>query len=144
LMVYVCESIDGGVSIIYPAKDYEGSEAEWRGLNEIETMDRHLSLYPIQLPIDRYFRDAWEMGEHRIEINLEKAKKIHTDVLRRKRAKRFAQLDVESLRAYESGSEEKLARVIELKEDLRKMPEDPVLNTDNIEDLRDAIPLSLR
>ena len=142
-MVYACESMDGGVSIIVPALHYEGTEEEWLELNELTRLGHYLRLYPIQLPGDRYFREAWRLGKETIEIDLEAAKEIHLNNLRQQRNKRLAELDIEAIRSYESCSEEKLDRVIRLKEDLRKMPEDFALNVDNVEDLRHEYPSCL-
>lgn len=47
------------------------------------------------IPTDRYFRNSWEFKKdiNKIEINLEKAKKIHLDKLREKRTPILEKLD---------------------------------------------------
>ncbi len=142
-MVYACKSYDQSVSVIVPAKDFKGTEKEWLELTELDAIDDYLVLYPIQVPGDRYFREAWEIVDDAIQVNLEKAKRIHIEYLCRERDERLRQLDIETLTAFEKGSIEKLERVIDLKEALRNMPEDDGFNVTDIDALRKFRPSCL-
>jgi hypothetical protein len=53
------------------------------------------------LPEDRYFRDAWTLGETGLVVDIEKAKDIQRDHWRRLRAPKLEALDLEFMRALE-------------------------------------------
>jgi hypothetical protein len=55
------------------------------------------------LPKDRYFRDAWTLGETGIVVDIEKAKDIQRDHWRRLRKPKLDALDLDFMRALEAG-----------------------------------------
>jgi hypothetical protein len=54
-----------------------------------------------QIPTDRYFRNAWTDNGNAIEVDLNKAKDIQKDKLRKLRTPLLEQLDLEYLKADE-------------------------------------------
>src|SRR3990167_5502651 len=49
---------------------------------------------PNEIPEDRYFRDAWE-DHNGIEVNMNKAREIHKDYLRKLRKPKLETLDID-------------------------------------------------
>lgn len=137
--VYATHSIDGGVSIVVPSNDYEGDRDEWIECVELDTV-YWIDLYPIQLPGDRYFREAWRLVDNSIEICLEHAKEIHINNLRKVRDKRLKELDVEIVVAQEREDRDLVLDIILLRDKLRMMPEDEAFNVDDVDSLRRVFP----
>jgi hypothetical protein len=54
-----------------------------------------------------------------IKINLDKAKEIHKENLRFARSQEFKNLDIEFIRAVESGDSNKISEISAIKQDLR-------------------------
>ena len=81
---------DGGLSIIIPAPGVaqeDAAKAVPRGLG-YEVVQAHA------VPIDRTFRDAWELNGSSVAYNLEKSKAIAHNMRRAARAMEFVPLDV--------------------------------------------------
>lgn len=77
-----------------------------------------------------------------ITIDIEKAKEIKKDSLRRERAPVLKQLDVEFVRSLESGDTQKQAEIAAKKQSLRDITELPeLLTAETVEELK-AISLS--
>lgn len=80
-------------------------------------------------PSDREFRNAWrgnptpESSEHtqepKIHVDMPHARNILRDKFRRKRIQKLAELDVEYMRADESGDQQKKTEISERKQFLR-------------------------
>ena len=75
---------------------------------------------------DRYFRGAWTWNtpEPKVDIDLEKARSIHTDNLRLKRAPMLEKLDAAYMRADENGDTAEKMRITSEKQRLRDFPTD--------------------
>lgn len=142
--VYVCSSVDGGVSVIIPSLAYCGSEEEWLKLNELTSEINYISLHPMQLPGDRYFRDAWRLVDDAIIIDMPRAIEIHIEHLCELRDKKLKELDLESLKILESGRVDGLDRILTQKQLLREMPEDSIFEVEDLTKLRNLIPDYLR
>ena len=80
-----------------------------------------------ELPKDRDFRNAWMKGLVGVDIDIPKARGIHRDNIRGARNPKFAELDVESVRATEDGDDVKLAAIKTAKQKLRDAPADPAI-----------------
>lgn len=99
----------------------------------------------VSVPGDRAFRDAWVWGPKFIEVSMPKARDIHRGRLRAMRAPLFAGLDVESLRAMESGDRAAQQLVAEQKQALRDAPSDPAIEAAQTpEALKLAVPAALK
>lgn len=87
----------------------------WRFLEEGE-----------ELPEDRTFRDAWIDGITKIDVDMVKAREIQKDVLRRERAPLLEKLDVDYMKALETGNTKLQAAITAEKtllRDITKAPE---------------------
>lgn len=78
-----------------------------------------------------------------IGININKAKEIKQDMVRAERAPLLAQLDVEFIRAVESGDTVKQAEISAKKQSIRDATKDPeILEATTVEELKAADPIS--
>jgi hypothetical protein len=80
----------GGVSIIIPTGELPIEEVAAKDVPEgvpYEIVDE------ADIPSDRYFRNAWVMGDCCVEHDLDKCKEIGHDLRRQQRAEEFAPLD---------------------------------------------------
>jgi hypothetical protein len=91
------------------------------------------------LPEDRYFRDAWTLGETGIVVDIEKAKDIQRDHWRRLRTPKLEALDLDFMRALEAG--ESLVAIAAAKTALRDVTETELSGT--LEEIKANIPAIL-
>lgn len=68
-------------------------------------------------------RPAWELIEGEVQVNLDKAKELFLDHLRKIRDNKFNQLDIDQLKALAVSDSKKVKEIEDEKEALRKMPE---------------------
>ena len=81
-----------------------------------------LEITEADVPTDRTYRNAWTLNKKKIVHNMRKARDIHIEQLRQRRAPKLAQLDIDWTRAFAKG-DTKTAQVIEDKrQKLRDMP----------------------
>ena len=98
------------------------------------------------IPQDRYFRNAWcdVSPEPVIDIDMDKARAIHKDRLRARRAPMLAQLDVDYQRADEQGDKKKKRDIAIRKQALRDVTDDPnILGAKTVNELKAVQPLGL-
>lgn len=76
----------------------------------------------VDLPTDRYFRDAWEDLGAAIDVNMPKAQEVHMGYIRRERDIELAKQDIEYMKALESGNTGEQTRIAALKQTLRDLP----------------------
>ena len=76
-----------------------------------------------------------------IRINLDKAKEVHKNNLRFARSQEFKNLDIEFMRAVESGDSAKIAEVSAKKQELREITAAPEIESaESVEDLKSHWP----
>jgi hypothetical protein len=79
-----------------------------------------------------------------IRVNMDKAREIKKDMIRAERAPKLAALDVEFMRAVETGDADAQTTIAAKKQALRDATEDPViLNATTPEALKEATPSAL-
>jgi len=75
------------------------------------------------------------------KLNLEKAKDLHKNRIRLTREKIFNRLDIEFMKAVESGNIQKIEEIGELKQQLRDLPDcEEIENATCLNDLRSHWP----
>jgi len=125
---------------IVPAPNYVGTKEaliKQAVPDGVEYFEVHQSI----IPGDDYFREAWDIKDKKIEINMEKAKKIHIDNLRSKRKEIFTSLDTDYLKSIEENDVAKTSEISKKKKQLRDMPLDPVFSSaQNADHLKSLIP----
>ena len=77
----------GGVSIIIPTESVE------LALKDVPEGVPYEIVDEADIPSDRYFRNAWKMGDCCVEHDLDKCKEIGHDRRRQQRAEEFAPYD---------------------------------------------------
>ena len=109
--------------------------------SEIEKVDSHSPLAEEDIPKDLYFRDAWIHLNGKIHVHLGKCREIHANKLRELRKPKLESLDVEFMKAFEEGDEQKKARVSLKKMALRDITKHPgFLNAATPEELKAFMP----
>jgi uncharacterized membrane protein YukC len=68
-------------------------------------------------------RQAWKLTGDKIEVDLDKAKELFLDYLRKIRETKLKELDIEQLKALAIEDKQKVKEIEEEKEALRKMPD---------------------
>lgn len=112
---------DGGVCVVIPAP---GMLLEEVIALAVPAGVAHTIVDVSALPADRYFRDAWKSD---LSIDMDKAREIHKEVLRRQRKPLLEALDVDSLRAIEANDTALLADTATKKQSLRDAPANPAI-----------------
>lgn len=75
----------------------------------------------------RLFRDAWDLDGNAVFVDMEKARNIWRDNIRRVREPALEQLDVDFMKAMERGEDTK--PIVERKQALRDAPADPKIDS---------------
>jgi hypothetical protein len=78
---------DGGVAVIIPTESVE------LALKDVPEGVPHEIVDEADIPTDRYFRNAWVMGDCCIEQDLDKCKALGHDLRRQQRAEEFKPFD---------------------------------------------------
>lgn len=95
-------------------------------------------------PQDRTFRDAWKAREGKIEIDMEKAKKIWGDKIREARKPLLTELDADFFKALEADDKVRQGEIAAKKQSLRDMPQAPqIVSATTPEELKAFWPAEL-
>ena len=128
---FLIKKADGSVAIMIAIDDTTCDDeiAKWHPDDQAKIIGWEV-LELEAVPIDRYFRNAWThvaaaRAVGRVEVDMDKARNIHCDVLRRQRAPLLAAADVDYVKADEVGDEPKKAEIRAYKQALRDVPADP-------------------
>ncbi len=125
---------DGGLSVVHPVRN---THPEPETLTDAQIEQRAWDKLPpdainprwagaAEIPTDRTFRDAWaDTGA--ITVDMSKAREIQQDRLRALREPMLAALDVAFMKALESGDTKLQAEVVEQKQQLRDVTDDPAI-----------------
>jgi hypothetical protein len=125
-MPIVIKLSTGGVAVMRLIGDADANEAieKWKSVNQGLYVS-HREMPDDAIPIDRTFRDAWDdiTLEPVIDIDMDKARSIHLDRIRKLRNAELARLDIEAIKAQDIGDEAGLIAVRQRKQELRDLPE---------------------
>lgn len=98
-----------------------------------------------EIPEDRTFRNAWKDTPKGITVDMAKAREIHKNRLRSKRAPLLAALDTQYMRADEEGNAAEKNRIAKRKQELRDLTADSsIARAKTPADLKAAIPRAVR
>lgn len=81
-----------------------------------------------EIPADRTFRDAWVISAGKITHDMAKCRELHKAKLRELRAPKLSALDVQFMRAVESGDAAAQKTIAEQKRALRDVTADPAIS----------------
>jgi len=107
----------GGLGVIIPILDDESKITEFASTNVQPGID-YIIIDNSELPSDQTFRDALEVNGG-IKFNSDKAKAIWRNKWRESRKSKLASLDIDFMRAVESGDQAKQAEIAGKKQALR-------------------------
>jgi hypothetical protein len=137
---YSIPKTDGGVAIMQTDGDPRVEVLRWHQ-DEIAKVnpDGIVEIDPSAIPNDRTFRGAWR---HDLGIDMDKARDIHRDKLRRLREPVLAALDIELSRAFNDAA--KQSEIEAKRQALRDVTADPAIDAAKTpEELKTVIPGSL-
>jgi hypothetical protein len=148
----ICYENQGGtISVVIPAPEFlatrkypdSADNFETYTLQDIAEKDvpagfDYVIVDKANLPQDRIFRNAWVLNGEEVGIDLPKAKDIRMEQLRVMREPIMESLDVEFMKALESGNTELQQSITAQKQALRDFTSDPL--PDDIEALKTYIP----
>lgn len=81
------------------------------------------------------YQNAWHVKDKKIQLDLQKAKKQHLELLKKVRDNKFKELDKEQLIALGKGDQNAVDEIENIKNELRDFPNH--INWDNIKNLYD-------
>lgn len=135
-MKIVYERPDGGLSIVSPAPKNHLEKVFGRMTDEQYRTHVYERSIPAdaknvrevtddEIPQDRHFRNAWKLNGTKIDVDLEKAREIHMNEIRKLRDKKLAELDIETLKGKDVQVQKQILRDLPQKYDLTiaKTPE---------------------
>lgn len=113
---------EGGLAVLIPAKNTGLSLAEIAAKDIPSGVDFEI-VPAAAIPQDRTFRGAWRKGAGRVDVDMPAARTIHMNRIRAARDLELARLDVEYVKADESGNSANKAAIAQQKQALRDIPQ---------------------
>lgn len=131
-MRIIYQRADGGCAVVIPSPEALRTRTIEDIARETVPSGMPYAIVPVEaIPSERTYRQAWtlDVGTGTIRHNMPKAREIHKDLLRRRRAPLLAALDTAYLVADEKGSagNAEKARIAGQKQVLRDMTADPAI-----------------
>ena len=140
-----CRRPDGGLSLVWPSATLIARYRDPRGRLDQSAVIAHLRRRCLppgavvlglveqdSLPVERRFRDAWDVEAGTVAVDMTQAREIHLGLIRAARDRALMDLDSAYLRADEIGDADEKRRVAARKQALRELPQR--LELDAIED----------
>lgn len=119
---------DGSVSVVVPAPNFAGTMNDLADSLNLPEGTSVAIVDESDLPADRTFRYAWQIGSGGIDQNIDVAKTIWRNKWRAARALLFQKLDTDMLRAIGSGDNAKMAEIEAKKQALRDVTQTTLPN----------------
>ena len=118
--VIIFQNPDGdGICVLHPVLESGLTLAEIAA-KDVPQGSPYKILNASALPSDKYFRSAWRAGAFdEVVIDIEAAKEVQRNHWRAARATKLARLDVDFMRAIETGNAELQANISSAKQALR-------------------------
>jgi hypothetical protein len=146
-MRHLIKKKDGSVAIMTTVSDdIDPSDEFLKWSQEAnDEIESHRPMEESEIPQDRYFRGAWIHKDDSIDVDIDKAKNIHRDVIRELRKPLLEALDIEFTRASESKDESKMKELIDKKNALRDVTQHSILlNASTPEEIKSFMPEILK
>lgn len=163
--VVIINNGDGTCGIIVPAPDMFVAGSKTRSLvpeldnsTDVEVLDwiiakdvpdgrEHRIVDRANLPVDRYFRNAWtdDNNTDTVDVDMEKARNIQMTNIRKVRNEKLQALDIATMKALSLGDSEQATDIESQKQVLRDIPQTFDLSVyETPEDLKEAMPEELQ
>jgi hypothetical protein len=120
----VYETGEGGVAVLIPAPEC-GLSIEEIAQKDVPSLTAYEVVDASVIPSDRTFRGAWSKQGSAVTIDMPKARDIKRNIVRAEREAELARLDVEFMRALESGNVGEQNRIKAEKQRYRDAPAHP-------------------
>ncbi len=132
-----------GVSILYPICSSELT-LEMIAAKDVPSGVEYKIIKKDTLPEDRTFRDAWSIEDWSVVIKMDKAKEIWKNQWRKARKSKLETLDVEFMRAIESGNISDQEEIKAKKQTLRDVTSVDLTSASSVEELKAVWPDCLK
>tara|TARA_R110000850_G_scaffold32083_4_gene87912 strand:- start:1242 stop:1700 length:459 start_codon:yes stop_codon:yes gene_type:complete len=136
---------DGSVAIVCPSPEFIAQAGTIEKLARCSMpLGTHFEVLDVaDIPTDRYFRNAWRLGEplsQSIETDMPAAREIHMDALRKLRNKKLEELDIPYTIAFERRNSGEQETIGIKKQALRDMPASVDLSSLSEQELKNYMP----
>lgn len=111
---------EGGVSVMHLADGVDPEEAS----SHLPAGVDHTVLDASEIPRDRTFRNSWKAEGGKVGVDMARARNEWRDSIRQRRKSLLEALDIDAVRADETGDAKAKAKVVERKKRLRDAPAD--------------------
>ena len=134
---------DGGVSIIVPTNEATPALLLRDALAVVGYVS-HREIEDNKIPTDRYFRNAWtdDNPTTTVDVDITKAKDIKKNYMRQLRKPKLEALDIEFMKALETGDTQAQSSIAAKKQELRAVTDLSLPET--VEELKAFLPLCLK
>jgi hypothetical protein len=142
-MKHLIKYKDGSIGIMTTVLDETRPEDEFLKCTPeyVDNVEGHRPMEESEMPEDRYFRGAWTHSDDKINVDMDKAKDIHRNVLRELRKPKLEALDIEFIRADETFDDEEKSLIRIKKQELRDVTQAPeIVNAKSLEELKSFMP----
>lgn len=113
-----------GIGVVIPV----GANKIEQLINAVPSGAEYIVAKRRSLPKDRYFRDAWDIVDGKLVVDIDAAKEIQRDHWRKLREPIIKRLDLQFMKALESGDEKLISEVTAKKNALRDVTNTPLPN----------------
>lgn len=127
-----------GVAVIYPAEEKTVEDC----MRSVPAGVLCKVVDESEIPQDRYFRNAWQLSDKGIGVDIERAKEIQRDRWRKIREPILAALDIEFMMAVEDSSPSRRNTIASKKQALRDVTKTEL--PDDLDVIRNTIPEVLK
>ena len=134
---------DGGVSIIVPTNEATPALLLRDALAVVGYVS-HREIEDNKIPTDRYFRNAWtdDNPTTTVDVDITKAKDIKKNYMRQLRKPKLEALDIEFMKALETGDTQAQSSIAAKKQELRAVTDLSLPET--VEELKAFLPLCFK
>jgi hypothetical protein len=142
-MKYLVKYNDGSVGIMTTvSKDIKPYDEilKWEA-SHAQSVESIREIEEQEIPEDRYFREAWTHSEDKLNVDMDKCKNIHRNILRELRKPKLEALDLEYMKADEQLDDEEKALIRAKKQELRDITQhSSIVNAQTPEELKSFMP----
>ena len=126
-MIIIFKNADGTCGVIHPAHKALKTVENPTGFTIEEIAEKDVPdgleyrLAPLEsLPKERYYRDAWtdDLETETVDVDIEKARVIHSGKIREARNAKLAELDIETMKGLDVQAEKQVLRDLPANTDL--------------------------
>lgn len=136
-MIIIYKTPNNSIAILTPSPSWSGSLEELAN-KDVPSNVTWKIVSETEIPSDTTFISALKLENNEIVTDINIAKKIHLDKFRAARIPIFQKLDIDFMKAIESGDEAKKAEIIAAKQALRDVTLTPL--PDNLEGIKATWP----